>query len=140
MKNYNYTSKVISKLREDARSSILDIARSTNISRAIVFRKMRKIDKYYVKKYTVIPDFKRLGFEIRALFLVAGAGKRMRNFLLRNRHVNSATNISGGYSLMIDSIFRNLSELSAFEEKLGVYCTKRRVHFVVDEIKREAFS
>ncbi len=132
------TMAVLLELRRDARQSISDIARATELPRQMVFKKVKIIDQLYAKKYIAIVDFRKLGYSVRALFLFRAGGKRLVNFLKRSFNVNSVSSVSGQYTLIADALFRNIAEMSAFEEKTSGMCEKARCHFVVDSLKEEA--
>jgi DNA-binding Lrp family transcriptional regulator len=61
---------VLSELMKNAKLSDRDIARKIGSSQPTVTRVRRKLEKKgYIREYTVIPDFRKLGYEILAVTL-----------------------------------------------------------------------
>lgn len=63
--------RVLKELLKNAKTSDRNIARMLNVSQATVTRVRRKLESEgYIKRYTVIPDFGKLGCEIVAFTFV----------------------------------------------------------------------
>jgi len=133
----NNTLGIIRALRKDARMNMVDLAKATNLSRAVVFRRLKYIENNFVKKYTSLVDFSKTEYKVRAVIYISSNGKRLAAFLKKNPHINSAFSLSGRFDFMIEVFFRNLSDLASFEDRLHPYCTCTRTHFIVEEIKME---
>ena len=67
--------------------------------------------------------------------------EKAREFLLKNRFVNSAYKINNGYDFLIEAIFRNMSEVEAFIEQMesSFKVNEMKIFYIIDEIKREDF-
>ncbi|MDH5495765.1 MAG: winged helix-turn-helix transcriptional regulator [Candidatus Bathyarchaeota archaeon] len=62
--------KLISELMKDSRRSDRELARAIGISQPTVSRMVKKLEKEkYIKEYTMIPYFHKLGYEILAITL-----------------------------------------------------------------------
>lgn len=62
--------RLIAELMKDGRASDRELARKLGVSLPTVFRMRKKLKKEgYIKEYTVIPDFEKLGFQIMSLTL-----------------------------------------------------------------------
>lgn len=60
--------KVLSELMKDSRRSDRELARAIDSSQPTVTRTRTRLEKKgYIKEYTMIPDFHKLGYEIMAL-------------------------------------------------------------------------
>lgn len=133
--------KIISCLRSDARQALATIARKLNIPVSTVYDRIKSNEKKLIKKYTSIVDFPKLGYNIRIkMMLDINDKKGFQDFVLENANVNSAFKVDGNYSFMLDCIFRQMREVSAFMDaanKFGI--TSKQMFFVVDELKREEF-
>jgi len=63
--------KLISELMKNSRRSDRELAQAIGVSQPTVSRAIKKLEKEgYIKEYTIIPDFHKLGYEIAALTLV----------------------------------------------------------------------
>lgn len=63
--------KLISELMKNSRRSDRDLAKAIGTSQPTVTRIRTRLEKEgYIKEYTMIPDFHKLGFEIMALNLI----------------------------------------------------------------------
>lgn len=59
--------RLISELMKNSRRSDRELARAIGASQPTVSRLMRKLEKEgVIKEYTIIPDFRKLGYEIMA--------------------------------------------------------------------------
>ncbi len=60
--------KLISELLKDSRRSDRDLAKAIGTSQPTVTRTRRRLEKEgYIKEYTMIPDFTKIGYKILAL-------------------------------------------------------------------------
>ncbi len=60
--------KLISELMKNSRRSDRDLAKAIGASQPTVTRIRNKLEKEgYIKEYTMIPDFRKLGYEIMAI-------------------------------------------------------------------------
>ncbi len=63
--------KLITELMKNSRRSDRELARAIGSSQPTVTRIRNRLEKEgYIKEYTMLPDFKKLGFEIMAIMLV----------------------------------------------------------------------
>lgn len=63
--------KLISELMKNSKRSDRDLAKALGISQPTVSRRRRKLEKEgYIKEYTIIPDFCKLGYELLSLTFV----------------------------------------------------------------------
>jgi DNA-binding Lrp family transcriptional regulator len=63
--------KLISELLKNSHRSDRELAKATGLSQPTVSRLRIKLEKEgYIKEYTIIPDFQKLGYEIMAITFV----------------------------------------------------------------------
>jgi len=63
--------KLISELMKNSRRSDRELAKAIGVSQPTVSRTIRKLEKKgYIKEYTMIPDFSKLGFAVLAITFV----------------------------------------------------------------------
>src|SRR3989338_2235185 len=63
---------ILEELKRNSRASTVDISRKTGIPRVTVHERIKKlVDKEIIKKFTVIPDYKKLGNETSAFVVIS---------------------------------------------------------------------
>ena len=63
--------KLIAELMRNSRQSDRELAKKLGVSQPTVTRTRTRLEREgYIKEYTMIPDFRKLGFEIMALNLI----------------------------------------------------------------------
>ena len=68
----DFELKLVSELMKNSHRSDRDLARQLGVSQPTVTKTRTRLEKEgYIKEYTMIPDFHKLGFEIMALNLIS---------------------------------------------------------------------
>jgi DNA-binding Lrp family transcriptional regulator len=66
----NTELKLLSELMKNSRRSDRELAKAVGVSQPTISRAIRKLEKEgYIKEYTIIPDFKKLGFQMMSVIL-----------------------------------------------------------------------
>lgn len=132
---------ILKHLRMNARKSLADISRETGISLTTVFNRTRRLKKSCILKFASIPDYTFIGYPIRVNFAAkAGKTNELREFLIKNRNVNSAFKINRNFDFYFEAIFSDVRELYSFTEKLKDFNLKALKEYpVVEELKKEDF-
>ena len=116
--------KLISELMKDSRRSDRELAKAIGVSQPTVSRTIRKLQKEgIIKEYAMIPDFRKLGFEILALTSFAvdkepdskevkRALDTFSNILMFERGLGLKS------SHMVVSLHEDFSSYAEFKEKL----------------------
>ncbi len=131
-------------LRKDARTSLTNIARKTNIPISTLYEKLKAQRGVLFKKFTAILDFNCLGFVTRinvVLKTVIGKREGMLNYLVSHPNINNVYRINNGYDFQFEAVFRNLKSQEDFMEEFESLfpIKKKEVFYVIDDIKREGF-
>ena len=64
----NIELRLISELMKNSRRSDRELARVLGVSQPTVSRTIKKLEKEgYIREYTMIPDFSKLGYEIMGI-------------------------------------------------------------------------
>jgi len=148
--------RLISELMKNSRRSDRELAGAIGVSQPTVSRTIKKLEKEgYIKEYTIIPDFNKLGYEIIALTFVklkSGlspeeiakakkiAAERLKEGSLEIVMVERGTGM--GYDGVFLSLHENYSSYLKFKKALeeDIYLdasitenflisTRREVHF-----------
>lgn len=132
---------LFSALRKDSRMSLTNISKETRIPVSTVYEKLRNYAGNVIQKYTVLLDFRKLGYSIRiTVVLKAMQRDRIMEFLQGNVHVNNAYRINNGYDVMCEGIFKDIHSAESFIQSLEEYgVSKMEVFYILDDVKREGF-
>lgn len=135
---------LISFLRNNARETITNISKGTNMPISTIFDMIKRYEKNVIMKHTALVDFSALGYNTRVNIMISVDKKvreELKKFLKSEQKVNTVYRINNGFDFIIEGIFRNVKELQEFietvEEKFNI--TKREVFYIIDDIKREDF-
>lgn len=131
-----HEKEIMKLLRKDARLTMKQATLSLGYSRHAIskpfYRALRQ-----VSRFTIIADFRKMGFEIHVLFLLEPRTIRLVKFLKLDFNVNSIFGCRGNYSLMAYAIFRNMRQFADFDDRVSRLCAGKRIHFIVEEVKQE---
>lgn len=133
---------VLGKLRANSRATLTDIGAELKIPVTTVFEKVRKLKRKVITKYVDILAFEKIGFVVRANFILKVEEKKreqLRKFLLEHKNVNSLFRTNSGFDFFVETIFADMSQLQQFSDQLDALKATKKMHFVVEEIKREGF-
>lgn len=99
--------KLVSELMRNSRRSDRDLAKAIGVSQPTVSRLLKKLEKDgIIKEYTMIPDFRKLGFNLLALTLVK----------IQESRPEETEKTTG----IIENMKENLPEVVMFERGLGL--------------------
>ncbi|MBI5073365.1 Lrp/AsnC family transcriptional regulator [Candidatus Woesearchaeota archaeon] len=131
-------------LRNDGRMSLSDISRATRIPVSTVYERLRQFSGGIIQKYTVLLDFRKLGYMTRMHLLLRVKGENkadVMNFLLNQLQVNNAYHINNGFDISCDVLFHDMYEADAFLKRLEdeFHVSKVQPFYILEEIKREGF-
>jgi len=95
--------KILSELMKNSRRSDRELAKAIGTSQPTVSRTIKKLtEEGYIKEFTIIPDFKKLGYKLMALTLV-----KFKNQLAERQEIEG-------------SLKKALSKIIMFEKGLGL--------------------
>jgi Lrp/AsnC family transcriptional regulator, leucine-responsive regulatory protein len=135
---------LISRFRENSRTSLTKLSRLTKIPVSTLFDKIKEYEKTnLIRKHTALIDFKMLGYNVKTQILVMAKKENkeeLQKFLMRHPKINTVFRINNGYDYLAEAIFKDLEELDEFTRKLEEYePIEKKEFFVMEDIKREEF-
>lgn len=134
---------IIKSLRNNARKSLVHIASKIQMPTSTVYDKVGRYEQGIIKKYATIVDFEKLGY-FKRMFIIIQTKEDERNafqeFISQNEKVNSVYKINGDFDFLVEAVFKDEKEMYDFIRHLdGRFQTRKRLHSVIKDIKRESF-
>ncbi len=105
--------RILQHLRRDARINLTVLSKKTGIPVSTLFDRLRAGEGSVITRFTVLMDFAKLGFPVRAKVLLrADAESRipLRNYLLAHNRVNGLWRINNGFDYAADCFFASIKE------------------------------
>lgn len=135
--------KVLALLRQDSRQRLVDISKRTGIPVSTVFARLRLYLGSYVRRYTCLLNYDRLGYSIRVAMLLKVKPQNrqgLAGFLAKKPNVNSLYRVNNGYDFMVEAVFRDLNEVEGFlEEAEAGFGAKNQMHYLLENLKEQEF-
>ena len=136
--------QTIVHLRKDGRITLSKLSRATRTPISTLFNRIKKHEGDTVKRFTVLLNYRKLGYLARAYIVIKVNKKdkqQVRQHLQGHKNVNSLFKVNNGYDYLIDVVCKDYVELEGFIEDLqDQYSVKvGNVHYVIDNIKEERF-
>ncbi|HIH37645.1 TPA: Lrp/AsnC family transcriptional regulator [Candidatus Woesearchaeota archaeon] len=136
--------RIIALLRENARISLTEISKATNIPISTIFDRLKQSRGSSITRFTTLLNFSHLGYMVRVSMTIKvdrGQKDAVQHFLSSNQSVNSVYKINNGYDFMIEGIFQQIRDVDVFTEELErrFAITDIKSYFIIDDIKKEAF-
>ena len=128
--------KLISELMKNSKTSDRELAKRLGVSQPTVSRIRAKLEKEgYIKEYTVIPDFVKLGFQLASFILVKLKKDLSKEELQKARQISlkdmaeRAPNemvlfnrgMGGGYTGVLVSFHKSYSDFSELLTRMREY-------------------
>jgi DNA-binding Lrp family transcriptional regulator len=123
--------RLISELLKNSRRSDRELSRVLGISQPTVSRMIKRLEtEGYIKEYTIIPDFAKLGFEILAITFLGYKEVSEEDLLKATKTASEIlqkmytecicidTGIGIGYQATVVSLHRTYSEYVEFIERI----------------------
>lgn len=110
--------KLLKILTEDAHTSLRKMGRVVGLSTSGVRRRIKQLERTgLIKRYSVVIDPKKYGYEITAFVSVeadSNALRELTNSLARRHEVCELHRITGGHDLMIKVRAKDVESLNKF--------------------------
>ena len=135
--------KLVRALRENARTSLLALAKQLGMPPSTVHEKVQRYHGNIILKHTTLLDFAKLGYTrvCLAIKTTPNGRPRVQAFLAGHNGVNNLHKINSGYDYMAEIIGKDLKEIedsiTALREIPGVIEIQR--YTIVEDLMRETF-
>jgi len=135
---------IMMALRNDARAQLTKISRATGIPVSTIFDRIRSFRKSYVKGYTALLDYMKLGFNTQAIIVLKvkkDQKQDVKAYLLEHPNVNNLFKINNGYDFVMGCVFASMQDFEHFQEEIeDQFSVKaKQVYYVLDDLKLESF-
>lgn len=137
--------EIIKHLRENARKSLTDISKDTNIPVSTIFKKLKEFEKSIVKKYVAVLNYELIGhhhWNVLFLKIPSHQKKEFEEHLSKHPNVNNLYEIISEFNYKLETVFKNMKEYADFVEDI---CNRfniesKRDFNIIKDIKRESFN
>jgi DNA-binding Lrp family transcriptional regulator len=111
--------RLVSEMLKNSKKSDRELAGILGVSQPTVSRTRARIEKEYIKTYTIIPDFEKLGYQIMAFTIAkkAAAAEMTKSKEWINKHPNVIFSAEGeglGKDLIMISFHKKYSAYAEF--------------------------
>jgi len=108
--------KIIAQLKQNARASVRDIAKATNLRPSTVHERIKRLrNEKVIEKFTLKLNNEAMGENFIVFMLVSGgSNKYVDDKVLKNKHVKEVFGVTGEYDLMIKLKFKDVVEFNDF--------------------------
>src|SRR3989338_2487916 len=135
---------ILSNLRNNSRESLTRMSRRIAIPVSTIYDKIKTYEQSLITRNTCLIDFTQLGYNTRATIMVKTIREdkdRLKENLIKNKHVNCCYKITSGYDYLIECVFRELRDVELFIEALEKDFTfeQKQVYYILEDVRKEAF-
>ena len=106
--------KIINELKNNSRTSIRDIAKSTALRPSTVHQRMQRLVRNnIIEKFTLKLNNEALG-ENFIVFMLIKTEKDLENAAFKGKHIKEAFGITGEYDLILKLKFKDVKEFNDY--------------------------
>ncbi len=113
---------LLKELAIKGKVKVREVARELGLTPSALVYRIKKLEREgYIKKYTAIIDYRKLGYQINALTLLQVDGahiEEVENLLAKEPNVKAVYDITGEYDVAIIASFKSVEDLDKFVKKL----------------------
>ncbi len=139
---YRNDLAILSCLRENSREKLTLISKRIRLPVSTIFDRLSAYKEF--TRNTTLVDFSQLGFGAHVSILLKTAKaerEKVTTHLSSHPNVNSILRITNGYDYLIEGVFRTMTDVEDFIEKIEEQYTvkKKDVFYVLQDVRRETF-
>ena len=96
---------IIDRLKRDSRTSLADVSRELDVTTTQVMDKLGKLEKQYLKGYTVVLDYPAMGYHCMAVLVKLKDGEHhLIEHLKEHEAVTNIATVAGQYDVLFESV------------------------------------
>ena len=136
-------NKVLSEYLSDSRQSYREVAKKVGVSSGTVASRVRELEKRgIIRRYTLLLDYERLGYELTAITEIIVSGGKMLGVgeeIAKMGQTCGVYNITGDSDIMVVGKFKTRKELSDFTKKMLTIpnVERTKTHLVLNTLKED---
>ena len=133
----NLDKQILEYLKYNSRISFRELATKLGKPVSTIYDRVKRLEKLgVIRGYSTSIDYRKLGYQIKALILVNAVGKELVNverMIAENPNVQAVYDITGEYDIAVIAAFKTIEELDSFVKNLlsnpGVVHTRTSIVF-----------
>ena len=135
--------KVLSEYLSDSRQSYREVAKKVGVSSGTVASRVRELEERgIVRRYTLLIDYEKLGYELTAITEIIVSGGKMLGIgeeIAKMGQSCGVYNITGDSDIMVVGKFKTRKELSDFTKKILTIpnVERTKTHLVLNTLKED---
>ncbi|BDZ69288.1 MULTISPECIES: Lrp/AsnC family transcriptional regulator [Methanobacterium] len=106
---------IIRSLIKNSRITISQMSKEIDIPDATISNRLKKLEKDVIKRYTLIPDWQKIGLEITSIIIIQTESERhelVKEELSRLKEVSEVYSVSGEYDILIKVWVKSIEDLN----------------------------
>lgn len=138
--------KILNILLDNSRLSYREISKKVGVSVATIMHRVNRLEKEkIIKKYTVILDYEKLGYDVEiTVHLKIGKGKlfELEQKIAKHKNVYAVYDVTGKADAIIIARFKNRRSMDTFLKKIQKYnfIERTETSLILNTIKEENFK
>jgi Lrp/AsnC family transcriptional regulator for asnA, asnC and gidA len=106
---------ILRSLIENSRITISQMSKEIDVPDATISNRLKKLETDVIKRYTMIPDWKKLGLDITAIIIIQTESEKhesVKEELSRLEEASEVYSVSGEYDILIKVWVPGIDELN----------------------------
>ncbi|HOI39503.1 MAG TPA: Lrp/AsnC family transcriptional regulator [Methanobacterium sp.] len=106
---------ILRSLIKNSRITISQMSKEIDIPDATISNRLKKLEKSVIKRYTLIPDWQKIGLEITSIIIIQTESEKhelVKVELSRLKEVSEVYSVSGEYDILIKVWVKSIEDLN----------------------------
>jgi len=106
---------ILRSLIKNSRITISQMSKEIDIPDATISNRLKKLENNVIKRYTLIPDWQKIGLEITSIIIIQTESEKhelVKEKLSRLKAVSEVYSVSGEYDILIKVWVKSIEDLN----------------------------
>lgn len=106
---------IIRSLIKNSRITISQMSKEIDVPDATISNRLKKLESDIVKRYTMIPDWQKVGLEITSIIIIQTESEKhelVKEMLSRLEEISEVYSVSGEYDILIKVWVKSIEDLN----------------------------